>query len=129
MANAERPLSPHLSAYRWRITSLLSIFHRASGVFLSLSGFVLVGWLLALAEGPDAYAAYTALLSSLPGQIVLFAITAAAFYHLLNGIRHLFWDAGIGFELEQAKKSGWAVVIGAALLTAGFWVVATGLLD
>lgn len=127
MANVERPLSPHLSAYKWRITSLLSILHRASGVFLSLSAFVLVGWLLALAGGPEAYAKFSALFASMPGQFLLFAITAAAFYHLLNGIRHLFWDAGKGFEIETARVSGWAVVIGAGVLTALFWVVATGL--
>ncbi len=126
MANAERPLSPHLSAYRWRITSLMSILHRASGVFLSLAVILLVVWLVALSSGEASYARIYSLLAAWPGRALLVLISLAAFYHLLNGIRHLFWDAGKGFELEQARASGWAVVIGTVVLAAGYWLLATG---
>lgn len=128
MANIERPLSPHLSAYRWGITSSLSILHRASGVFLSLGAVVLVLWLLALASGPEAYEHFVGKLSGAPGRVLLVLFSAAGFYHLLNGIRHLFWDAGKGFELKTAQRSGLAVVFGAAVLTGLFWLVAIGVI-
>ncbi len=122
MSDPSRPLSPHLSAYKWRITSTLSILHRASGVFLSLSAVLLVAWLLMLASGPDAYLCLSTFLASAVGKILLMLISAAFFYHLLNGIRHLFWDAGLGFELQTARRSGWFVVLATALLTALLWL-------
>ena len=122
MANIERPLSPHLSAYKWRITSALSILHRASGVFMSLSAVALVAWLLALAGGPEDYARLMSILSGLPGRLFLFAVSAAFFYHLLNGVRHLFWDAGYGFELGVAQRSGIAVLAGTVALLVLFWL-------
>lgn len=121
MQQTNRPLSPHLSAYRWRITSALSILHRASGVFLSLGAFLLVVWLLALASGPVEYGQFVALFSGLPGLLLPMAVSAAFFYHLMNGIRHLFWDAGVGFELSTARRSGWFVVISSAIVFALFW--------
>lgn len=122
MSDPSRPLSPHLSAYKWRITSTLSILHRASGVFLSLSAVLLVAWLLALATGPEAYLCLSAFLASAFGKLLLMFISAAFFYHLLNGIRHLFWDAGLGFELQTARRSGWFVVLASAALTALLWL-------
>jgi len=126
MPDINRPLSPHLSAYRWRITSSLSILHRASGVFLSIGAILLVGWLIAVASGAEAYDRLYELLYSIPGHLLLFGISAGYFYHLMNGIRHLFWDAGLGFELETAQRSGWAVVIGTIVLTFGFWALLLG---
>lgn len=122
-----RPLSPHLQIYRWQITMLLSILHRASGVVLSLGAVFLVYWLVALSHGGEQYGSVQGLLSSWPGQIALFGWTLALFYHLCNGIRHLFWDAGAGFEMTTVRRSGWAVVIVSLLLSAlTFWLARGG---
>lgn len=121
MSDSQRPLSPHLSAYRWRITSALSILHRAAGVFMSLGAIVLVAWLLALAAGVEPYERFADALSSVSGQLFLILVSAAWLLHLMNGIRHLFWDAGMGFEIETARRSGWFVVLGTAALTTILW--------
>jgi len=113
----ERPLSPHLQVYRPQLTSMLSIMHRGTGVFLALGTPLLVYWLVSLAAGPDAYAKLQQCFSNWFIQFVLLGWTFALFYHLCNGIRHLFWDIGKGFELDNLYKSGWAVVACASLLT------------
>lgn len=102
----ERPLSPHLSVYRPMYTMVLSILHRASGLYLSMCGFLFVGWLLAAALGPEAYACATAFFTSLALRILLALALAAFWYHLFAGIRHLAWDAGYGFEKRVARRSG-----------------------
>lgn len=114
----ERPLSPHLQVYKPQITSMLSILHRGTGVFLALGTPVLVYWLVKLAEGPAAYAELADCFSHWFVQLVLIGWTFAMFYHLSNGIRHLFWDIGKGFEMESLKKSGYAVLASAIVLTA-----------
>ncbi len=119
-----RPLSPHLQVYRPQLTSVLSITHRASGVFLSLGTVFLACWLLAVASGPEAYAEARGFATSWVGQLGLLAWSGALFYHLCNGIRHLFWDAGRGLEIEQVNRSGWIVLAAAALLTGGVWLLA-----
>lgn len=124
MARAERPLSPHLEVYRWQIANTLSILHRATGVALSFGALVLAGWLIAIAAGYEAYARVATSLAGPIGALLLFGWTFCFFYHLGNGIRHLFWDAGHGFEKATAQRSGWAVVISALVLTVGFWVAA-----
>ena len=113
----DRPLSPHLSVYRPMYTMVLSILHRSSGLYLSVCGFLFVGWLLAAALGPEAYACATAFFSSLALRIVLALALAAFWYHLFAGIRHLAWDAGYGFEKRTARLSGRFMVVcaGAAL--------------
>jgi len=121
MAADNRPLSPHLQIYRPQITSVLSILHRISGVILSIGIFVLVGWLAAAAAGDNAYEQATGLMGSLPGRVLLFGWTLAFFYHFLNGIRHLEWDTGRGFEMPQVVKSGWTVVMLAVFLTLLLW--------
>ena len=121
MAANDRPLSPALQIYRWHLLMALSILHRASGVLLALGSVVLVVWLLALAAGPETYAGVRAVIASLPGQAALFAWTAALFYHLCNGIRHLFWDAGQGYELGAAYASGYAVLAATVVLTLAAW--------
>lgn len=113
----ERPLSPHLHVYRPQLTSVLSIMHRGTGVFLALGTPLLVFWLMTLAAGPEAYANLQHCFSHWYVQIVLLGWTFALFYHLCNGIRHLFWDIGKGFELDNLYKSGWAVVASASILT------------
>lgn len=114
---SERPLSPHLQVYRPTYTMVLSILHRASGVYLSACGFLFVAWVAAAALGPDAYACVTHLLTGLPMRIVLALALAAFWYHLFAGIRHLSWDAGFGFEKKVARGSGYLVV---ALAAAAF---------
>ena len=117
MRSADRPLSPHLQIYRWQLTSVLSILHRATGVALSAGAILLVWWLVAAASGPEVYEGVEDFLGSWLGLLLLFGWTAALFYHLCNGIRHLVWDAGHGFGLATTYASGWAVVAASAGLT------------
>jgi succinate dehydrogenase / fumarate reductase, cytochrome b subunit len=124
MSQVSRPLSPHLQVYRWQISNTLSILHRITGVALALGGVALVSWLLSLASGQSAYASITSVLGSLLGQLALMVWTFSFFYHLCNGLRHLAWDAGYGFDKAVARKSGVAAVAAAGLLTVLFWVVA-----
>jgi succinate dehydrogenase / fumarate reductase, cytochrome b subunit len=110
MPPTERPLSPHLQVYRPQITSVLSILHRLTGVALTLGTLLLTWWLVAAAYGPDAFADAQAFVGSWFGQLLLWGFTFALFYHLGNGIRHLAWDFGWGFELSQVRASGLAVL-------------------
>jgi len=112
-----RPISPHLQVYRPQLTSVLSILHRITGVALAVGTILLVYWLIAAASGPEAFASAEALVGSWLGRILLFGWTFALYFHLTNGIRHLFWDAGFGFELKTVYASGWTVVALAAVLT------------
>jgi succinate dehydrogenase / fumarate reductase cytochrome b subunit len=112
-----RPLSPHLQIYRPQLTSVLSILHRVTGMALSVGTILLVYWLIAAASGPGAFAAAEAVVGSWIGLVLLFGWTFALFFHLANGIRHLFWDAGLGFELKAVYASGWTVVAVATALT------------
>ena len=108
---AERPLSPHLQIYKPQLTSVLSILHRGTGVFLSLGAILVVYWLYALSQGAQAFMDAQSLLGSWFGKLVLLGLAVSVFYHLFNGIRHLFWDAGMNLELSGAYKSGWTVVV------------------
>jgi succinate dehydrogenase / fumarate reductase cytochrome b subunit len=121
MGQLERPLSPHLQVYRWQYTNTLSILHRASGVFLSLGVPLLVYWLGALAAGTKAYAQALPYLSAPLTKVAMFGWLAAFFYHLLNGIRHLGWDIGYGFEKAVARKTGTLVFIASIVFTALTW--------
>jgi succinate dehydrogenase cytochrome b subunit len=123
MTSDPRPLSPHLQVYRWQLTSVLSILHRFAGLALSLGAILLVWWLVAAAEGPHGYAGMQAFLGSWLGRLLLFGWTLALFYHLCNGLRHLLWDTGRGFELRQVYAGGWAVVAATVALTAIAWAV------
>mgnify|MGYP000008767412 CR=1 FL=1 len=113
----ERPLSPHLTIYKPQITSVLSILNRAFGCFMAISTPVLVCWLMAIASGPDAFGGMQALFSSWFAKLFLVAWAFAFYYHMSNGIRHLFWDAGQGYNLETLQKSGYAVLASAVSLT------------
>ncbi|MCC5857411.1 MAG: succinate dehydrogenase, cytochrome b556 subunit [Ectothiorhodospiraceae bacterium] len=124
MQTQNRPLSPHLQVYKPQLTSIMSISHRASGVALSLGILLLVYWLAAAAAGPDAFARAQGIVGSFLGQVILFLFSYALFYHLCNGIRHLFWDAGKGFELKTAYASGYAVLAVSAALTLLVWIIA-----
>lgn len=120
----KRPLSPHLQIYRPQLTSVLSIFHRMTGVGLALGAVLVVWWLIAAATGPEYFATVDGLLTSWVGLLVLLGMTWALAYHLLNGIRHLFWDLGYGFEMETVERSGIAVVIGSGVLSVLLWLAA-----
>jgi len=124
MEKTQRPLSPHLQIYRPQLTSVLSITHRATGIALLVGTLVLVYWLLAAASGAEAYGSAQQLLGSWLGRIVLLGFSFALFFHLCNGIRHLFWDAGLGFELKTAYASGNAVVIVSIAMTVLAWGLA-----
>jgi succinate dehydrogenase / fumarate reductase cytochrome b subunit len=123
MARSERPVSPHLQIYRWYLTMALSIGHRVTGVGLALGLLLLTWWLLALASGPEAFATVQAAMHSWFGVLVLFIYTFVVFYHLGNGVRHLVWDAGYGFDIEVAARSGIAVLAFAGVGTVLFWLV------
>jgi succinate dehydrogenase cytochrome b subunit len=122
MAHDKRPLSPDLQIYRPQLTSVLSISHRVTGIALSVGALLLVCWLLAAAAGPQAYATLQGIVSSWLGLVLMLGWTFALFFHLCNGIRHLAWDAGYGFELRTIYASGWSVVAASALLTGATWV-------
>ena len=123
MASANRPLSPHIQVYRWQWTMLLSISHRATGVALAVGTLLLVYWLAAAASGPESFATAQAVIGSFFGRLLLFGWTFALFYHLCNGIRHLVWDLGLGFDLETAYRSGLAVVGASGVLTVLSWIL------
>jgi len=122
MASAQRPLSPHLQVYRWQITMVMSIAHRASGIALSVGSVALVFWLLALANGPDAFEIAQAIAGSWLGYLCLAGWSFCLFYHLANGIRHLVWDMGYGFEIPQLYASGYFTVAVAIGLTILAWI-------
>ncbi len=124
MAQRERPLSPHLQVYRWQITMTMSILHRATGCALVVGALGLAWWLLAIAAGGDHYANIAACQASPLGHVVLFGFTASLVYHLFNGIRHLLWDAGLGFDIPAVYKSGYTVVALTVIVTAAIWFFA-----
>lgn len=123
MANRERPLSPFMlgQTYRFQITSFMSILHRITGVSLALGGISLVWWLMAIAIGGDAYAFASRQWASPLGMLFLFGFTLALVYHLLNGIRHLLWDAGWGYDIPTVYKTGYAVFAVGFVLTGLIW--------
>jgi succinate dehydrogenase / fumarate reductase cytochrome b subunit len=118
-----RPLSPHLQVYKPQLTSVLSIFHRFAGVGLAAGTLLMVCWLVAAATSPEALGAVQDFLYSWFGRLLLLGWTVALFYHFFNGIRHLVWDAGGGFERQSYVRGGFAVVIGTAVCTVLVWIV------
>ena len=116
-----RPLSPHLQVYRWQLTMVLSIIHRMTGVALAAGTILLIALLLALAAGPDAYQTVRAFCSSWLGLLMLFGWSWALCFHLCNGIRHLAWDTGWGFEIQRAYLTGWIVVAASLVMTVLIW--------
>jgi succinate dehydrogenase / fumarate reductase cytochrome b subunit len=118
-----RPLSPHLQIYRWPITMAASITHRATGIALAAGTLFLAWWLVAAATGPDAYALFARAAANPLGEIVLFGFLWSLMFHLLNGVRHLAWDAGYGFRVPTAKLTAALVYIGSLVLAAGAFAV------
>jgi succinate dehydrogenase / fumarate reductase, cytochrome b subunit len=124
MSSNNRPLSPHLDVYRLPLSALLSIVHRGTGAFLSIGSVVLVWWLMALAGGEASFTSAQSFLGSFFGRLILLGWSFALFFHLANGIRHLVWDAGYGFEKEAVEKSSLVVIAAAVILTLAVWLAA-----
>ncbi len=127
MPSGNRPLSPHLQVYRPQLTSMLSILHRITGVGLWAGALMMTYWIASATYGPEAFARAQWFLGSWFGRLVLLGLTVALYYHLANGIRHLAWDIGWGYEMDKLNISGWAVLIFTGVMTvltfmAGYWV-------
>jgi len=122
-----RPLSPHLTIWRWGPHMAVSILHRITGGALTVAGLaVLTWWLFALSDGPDAYATFAGAASHWAGKVVLIGLSWAFFQHLLSGVRHLVMDTGSGFEIRGNKRGAIATIVGSLLLTAALWAYLFG---
>jgi succinate dehydrogenase / fumarate reductase, cytochrome b subunit len=126
MAAVNRPLSPHLQIYKPQLTSVLSITHRGTGVFLTLGALFLSCWLLSIANGPESYTALQQHVLAWYGQVLLYAWVFSLYYHLCNGIRHLVWDMGLGLEIKTTYLSGYIVVAASIVLTIVTWCLVRG---
>jgi succinate dehydrogenase / fumarate reductase cytochrome b subunit len=124
MASTNRPLSPHLQVYRLPLTGIISITHRATGVFLTMGTLLLVCWLMSAAAGAESFASIQAFMSSGFGMLILFGWTFALFFHLCHGVRHLIWDAGRSFEKETMDQYAMVEIGIAAVLTFFLWALA-----
>ncbi len=123
MEKNSSPLSPHLQIYKWQLSSLLSITHRMTGVFNVGGFFLIVLWVLFLATGPEYYNFYQKFLRSFVGKFILVGFTWSFVYHMLNGIRHLAWDFGYGYEIKIANLSGVVVLFLSILTTFFIWII------
>ena len=117
-----RPLSPHLLVYRWQVTSVLSILHRGTGLFLVLGTAMIAYWVIALALDQTIFSSYQTWLGSVVGKVLLAGWSFSLFYHWANGIRHLLWDVGWGYEIERVYMTGWIVVSISVILTGLLWL-------
>ena len=124
MANSQRPLSPHLGIYKWPLAMAISILHRITGVALAIGAVLMIAVLVAVASDPECYEWIKGILATTIGQIFLILWTFALYLHLFNGIRHLFWDAGYGFEKSTTLKSGVWVILATFVFTIAVWWVA-----
>src|ERR1700754_4002900 len=116
-----RPLSPHLQVYKPEMSSVTSVFHRGTGIALGVGTLLLTAWLVCAASSDGAFSVIQSLFATCIGIFVLIGFTVALFYHFCNGIRHLLWDAGRGFELPDMHRSGGFVVAATVILTVAFW--------
>ena len=126
MSDLKNPLSPHLQIYRWHISSLLSITHRISGIINLLALILIFFWLLTFSSGENNYELFLTTINSFFGKFILIGFTWSMSFHLLSGIRHLFWDLGYGFEIKTANISGIIVIVLSLVLTILFWLFARG---
>jgi len=125
MSAHKRPLSPHLQVYNPQITSVMSILHRITGVILALGSLGLLWVLISLSMGPEAFSAAQACIGGVFGRLAAFAFSLCLMYHLFNGVRHLFWDIGKGYDLSTVTRSGLLVLALTVLSTTGLWLLAT----
>lgn len=123
MSNSNHPVSPHLQIYRLPLTALLSITHRITGVLLALGSLLLVWVLVAAAHSLEYYSLVVSHLQAWYGQVFLFGFLFALYLHFCNGIRHLFWDVGYGFELETVDLTAKLAIVLALVLTIATWVI------
>ena len=121
---AARPMSPNWQIYRWPVSMGISILHRVTGFGLALGTLILAWWLVAAALGPEAYGTFQAVAYHWFGRLILFGFTLALVFHMLNGVRHLFWDAGFGFALPTAFRTGIAVYGLTIVITWIIWMIA-----
>ncbi|WP_428489861.1 succinate dehydrogenase, cytochrome b556 subunit [Rhodopila sp.] len=119
----DRPLSPHLQVYRWPISMALSILHRVTGVGLAFGTLILTWWLVATAGSDIEFDRAQHFIGSVPGLLILFVWSVALIFHFFSGIRHLFWDLGIGFGAPTSTMSGWAVLVATGAFTTVVWLV------
>jgi len=119
-----RPTSPHVQVWRWHLTAITSIMHRITGVALYGGTLILAGWTIALAFGPESYAAYMGLLGSPLGKLVLFGLSLAVFFHLAKGVQHLIWDTGLALKVPAANAGAVATVAFALVATVVVWIIA-----
>jgi succinate dehydrogenase / fumarate reductase, cytochrome b subunit len=120
----KRPMSPHVSIWKWHMTMASSILHRVTGCAIYVGSFLIVAWLFAAASGPDLYEPMASLIGSIWGQLILFGFTLAMTYHLLNGVRHLSMDAGKGFNPKFASFTAGVVLVLAVILSVAIWMLA-----
>ena len=120
----KRPMSPHVSVWRWHVTMLGSILHRLTGIAGYAGAFLVVGWLFAMTFGAERYEQFAALVASIPGQVVLFGLVLSILYHSLNGVRHLVWDAGHGFRPKTADFTGYLVIVLSIVGAVAIWIAA-----
>ncbi len=120
----KRPMSPHMQVWKWHVTMLGSILHRLTGLALYGGAAIAVAWLFSITLGQEQYDRFAAIVGSIPGQVILFGLLWSAVYHTLNGVRHLVWDAGHGFELKTADFTGWLVLFLSIAGAVGIWLAA-----
>lgn len=118
-----RPLSPHLQVYRLPLPALLSITHRATGVFLAIGTILLSLWIISLATGADEFQSVKGFIGSFVGRVLLLGWTFSLFFHLFNGVRHLYWDMAKGLELKSVYTSGYITMAAAAVFTLLVWII------
>lgn len=118
-----QPLSPHLQIYRWTWTMAMSVAHRITGTALYGGTALVAIWLVALASGPAAYAWVAGFFGSFFGKLILFVYTWILLHHMLGGIRHFVWDAGIGFDKTQRLGLARLTLIGSTVLTVVVWAI------
>jgi len=121
MAHSGRPLSPHLGIYRWQVQMVTSILHRSTGVALTVGSLLVLWGLMALADGPGAWAHFGAFAGSTVGLLLLLGWTWSLMFHLCNGVRHLLQDTGMGYAIPQFMRSSWLAVLVSLALTAAVW--------
>ena len=128
MNDSKNPLSPHLQIYRWQISSLISITHRITGILNFLGLIFISAWISSAGIGENSFEYFSVFLKSFIGEFFLIGFTWSISYHLLSGIRHLFWDLGYGYEIKTANISGILVILSSLILTIVLWMIGRGLI-
>ena len=126
MTQPQRPMSPHLQVYKPQLTSVLSIIHRMTGVGLAVGTLFISVWLVAAAWSPAAFDWVQGFYGSWLGYLIVFGFSVCLFYHMCNGVRHLLWDLGYFFEIEDVYRTGWTMLAAAAVLTFAAWAIGLG---